>query len=115
MKLRIFAKCVLSLALVIAVGCGGDDEEVGSSSGGGSTTPTSGSGTNSSGNGPSSNAATGTATNTATESPNGIASDGCDQCNLQGCCSRHDGIAFCSGGGAGVVCNDGTTSPSCRC
>ena len=33
---------------------------------------------------------------------------------LQGCCSHHDGVNYCSSSGR-VVCNDGTYSPSCRC
>jgi hypothetical protein len=37
----------------------------------------------------------------------------CGQCNLQGCCSHHGGVASCPGGP--VVCGDGTSSPSCTC
>lgn len=33
---------------------------------------------------------------------------------LQGCCSHHKGVDYCSSSGR-VVCNDGTYSPSCRC
>ncbi len=33
---------------------------------------------------------------------------------LSGCCSKHKGVAGCSLAG-GVVCNDGTASPTCTC
>lgn len=33
---------------------------------------------------------------------------------LQGCCSHHGGVYGCDAYGR-VICNDRTTSPSCRC
>ncbi len=33
----------------------------------------------------------------------------------QGCCSRHDGVAYCDNSAWRYVCNDGTYSPSCTC
>ena len=32
----------------------------------------------------------------------------------RGCCSRHGGVAGCNENGS-VKCNDGTTSPTCKC
>jgi hypothetical protein len=32
----------------------------------------------------------------------------------RGCCSHHQGVSHCDSNG-NVICNDGTTSPSCTC
>lgn len=34
--------------------------------------------------------------------------------DLSGCCSHHDGLAVCQEDGA-VICQDGNSSPTCRC
>ena len=38
-----------------------------------------------------------------------------NQCEAKaGCCSRHGGVSRCGNDGY-YVCNDGTSSPSCKC
>lgn len=35
--------------------------------------------------------------------------------SLKGCCSHHGGVASCDEISGSVICNDGTTSPTCSC
>jgi hypothetical protein len=61
-------------------------------------------------------AAQGDSSDTETQpSPSATPQNSCSACDLRGCCANHRGVASCRGDGSAVICNDGTSSPTCVC